>query len=415
MAITPTKAIGAERRSTTIAAPKRDTRLDVLRGLALITIFVNHVPGQIFEYLTTKNFGFSDAAEAFVLISGIAVGLAYGTRFLPGSRVQMATKAIKRAFTLYLAHMITTFITLALFICGAWLFHRPGLLVEINILAILTNIQAGIPALLLLGHQVGYNNILPMYAGLMVMVPIILFLNARSPLLALAVSATVWLLAGIYEIAPHNMLIEGYWFLNPLSWQFLFTIGIVSILHVKRGGTIPKHPALIALAAAYVALSFVWVTAHLWDLGNFLASLGLPTVITGFDKTFLSLPRLLHVLALTYLVISIPALSRMFRRPADHPLTILGRHSLNIFVAGTILAMIGQVLLYITNKDQVIGPLFVVAGIAIQFAYAYHLEHKRTLGKAKTAPAKTQGSTVPVAVRANNGTSMTTYRRDERR
>jgi hypothetical protein len=163
-----------------------------------------------------------------------------------------------------------------------------------------------------------------------------------------------------------------------------------------------------------VALSFVWVTAHLWDFGNDLAALGLPPVLTGFDKTFLSLPRLLHVLALTYLIISIPALSRIMRRPADHPLTILGRHSLNIFVAGTILAMIGQVLLYITNKDQVIGPLFVVAGIAIQFAYAYHLEHKRELGKAKRQPLNNQGVGVPVAVRANN-TSMTTYRRDERK
>jgi hypothetical protein len=310
--------------------------------------------------------------------------------------------------------MITTFITLAVFICGAALFHRPGLLVEINILAILTNIQAGIPALLLLGHQIGYNNILPMYAALMVMVPVILFLNARSPLLALAVSGTVWLLAGIYEVAPHNMLIEGYWFLNPLSWQFLFAIGIVSILHVKRGGTIPRHPLLFALAAGYVLLSFVWVTAHLWDLGNYLATLGLPPVLTGFDKTFLSLPRLLHVLSLTYLVISIPQLSRMLRRPSDHPLTILGRHSLNIFVAGTILAMIGQVLLYITNRDQVIGPLFVVAGIAIQFAYAYYLEHKREIEKAKGQPLQGNAGAIPVAVRVNN-TSMTTYRRDDRK
>ncbi|MEK1898899.1 MAG: OpgC domain-containing protein, partial [Rhizobium sp.] len=188
MAGMPTKAIGAQRSSISVAASKRDTRLDVIRGLALITIFINHVPGQIFEYITTKNFGFSDAAEAFVLISGIAVGLAYGSRFKAGKRLEMAIKAAKRAFTLYLAHMITTFVTLALFICGAWLFHRPGLLVEINILAVLMNLKEGIPALLLLGHQIGYNNILPMYGALMLMVPLILLLNEKSALLALAVS-----------------------------------------------------------------------------------------------------------------------------------------------------------------------------------------------------------------------------------
>lgn len=409
MAGMPTKAIGAQRSSISVAASKRDTRLDVIRGLALMTIFINHVPGQIFEYITTKNFGFSDAAEAFVLISGIAVGLAYGSRFKAGTRLEMAIKAAKRAFTLYLAHMITTFVTLALFICGAWLFHRPGLLVEINILAVLMNLKEGIPALLLLGHQIGYNNILPMYGALMLMVPLILLLNEKSTLLALAVSGTVWLLAGIYQIAPQNMLFEGDWFLNPFSWQFLFTIGIVSMMHVRRGGTLPRHPLLFALALGYVVLSFIWVTARLWGLGNYLAALGLPAVLTGFDKTFLSLPRLLHVLALAYLVVNIPAISQAFRRPADHPLTILGRHSLNIFVAGTILAMVGQVLLYITNRDQIIGPIFVVVGIAAQFAYAYHLEYRRE--QEKTRPLA--GGAIPVPVRISRGVDA--YRQGKRK
>jgi hypothetical protein len=293
--------------------------------------------------------------------------------------------------------------TLALFIAGAWLFHRPGLLCEINILPVLTNPQAGIPSLMGLGHQIGYNNILPMYGALMLMIPIILLLEAKSPLLALAVSGSVWLLSGIYEIAPHNTLLEGYWFLNPLSWQFLFTIGIVGMMHVRRGGKLPHHPLLMALAAGYVALSFAWVVGQLWGIGNALASLGLPPVITGFDKTFLSLPRLLHVLALTYLVLNISALSNLLRRPEDNPLVIFGRHSLNIFVAGTILAMIGQVLLYINNGDQVVGPIFVALGIVIQFVYAYHLERKRKLGRAAsgTRKAPQTGALQTVSVRAD--------------
>ena len=403
MVTTPENTFGAERRIATAAPSKRDTRLDVLRGLALITIFINHVPGQIFEYLTTKNYGFSDAAEAFVLISGIAVGIAYGSRFKIGAWFETAKQSTKRAFTLYLAHMITTFMTLALFLAGAWLFHRPGLLCQINILAVLTNPQAGIPSLMLLGHQIGYNNILPMYGALMLMVPIILLLEAKSPLLALGVSGSVWLLSGIFEIAPRNTLIEGYWFLNPLSWQFLFTIGIVGMMHVRRGGKLPRHPLLMALAAGYVGLSFVWVVGQLWGIGNTLASLGLPTVITGFDKTFLSLPRLLHVLALTYLVLNIDALSSLLRRPESNPLVIFGRHSLNIFVAGTILAMVGQVLLYISNGDKVIGPIFVVLGLVIQFVYAYHLENKRKLARAASGKVRAPqtGGLQAVSVRAD--------------
>lgn len=78
----------------------------------------------------------------------------------------------------------------------------------------------------------------------------------------------------------------------------------------------------------------------------------------------------------------------MLRRPANHPLTILGRHSLSIFVAGTILAMVGQVILYITEKDPAVGAAYVVVGIVVQFAYAYYLEHKR-LDTANHRPAKT--------------------------
>ncbi len=367
----------AERQAVPKPATQRDTRLDVLRALALLMIFINHVPGQIFEQITSKNFGFSDGAEAFVLISGISVGLAYGTRFLPGNRLAMVLKAVKRAFTLYTAHMITTFVTLVLFISGAWIFHQKGLLCEVNILALLMDPAQGIPALLTLGHQIGYNNILPMYGALFLMLPLIMLLEARNPLLLLMVSVGVWLVSGIYYIAPHTTLLDGFWFLNPLSWQLLFVIGFAGTMHVKRGGRIPAHPILIALASAYVLLSFIWVTDKLWILGDYLATLGLPTVVTGFDKTFLSLPRLLHVLALAYLIISIPSLSQLLRRSGNDPLTILGRHSLSIFVAGTILAMAGQVLLYITNKSPTVGAIYVVIGIATQFLYAYHLEHKR--------------------------------------
>ncbi|MEF0864220.1 OpgC domain-containing protein [Rhizobium sp. BR 318] len=376
---------------------QRDTRLDVLRALALITIFINHVPGQFLERLTTKNFGFSDGAEAFVLISGISVGLAYGTRFKPGNRLSIAWKAVRRAFTLYTAHMITTFITLVLFISGAWIFRHAGLLCEVNILAVLMDPARGIAALLLLGHQIGYNNILPMYGALFLMLPLIMVLEARSPLLLLSVSAGVWLVAGIYQIAPHTMLLDGFWFLNPLSWQFLFVIGFVAVMHVKRGGRISYNPVLFALSLAYVILSFIWVTDKLWVLGDHLAAFGLPTVVTGFDKTFLSLPRLLHVLALAYLIITLPTISRLLRRSADHPLAILGRHSLSIFVAGTILAMAGQVILYVTDKDPAVGGAYVIVGLVAQFAYAYYLEHKRLDG-ASRRPLSTSVASIPLPV-----------------
>ena len=61
----------------------------MFRGLALVMIFINHVPGTVFEAYTNRNFGFSDAAEAFVFMSGVAAGLAYSLPQLHAMRHQI--------------------------------------------------------------------------------------------------------------------------------------------------------------------------------------------------------------------------------------------------------------------------------------------------------------------------------------
>jgi len=349
---------------------ERDTRLDVFRAFALLTIFVNHVPGQYLEHLTSKNFGFSDSAEAFVLISGMSVGLAYGSRFGIGERLAVTLRILRRALTLYVAHIMTSIITFAIFAGGALWFGRQDLLSEINLRAVVDRTEQGVVSMVLLGHQFGYNNILSMYAVLFLMLPGFLWLYRQSALLLLAVSGTLWLCAGIWRIAPSNFLDDGYWFLNPLSWQFLFVIGFTGMLRARTKG-IARNAVLLALSAAYLMISMLWVVFSWWSID---LSFGLPAVLTGFDKTFLSAPRLVHVLAGAYLLATIPALSRWAALPLSHPLVAVGRHSLAIFIFGTILAMIGQVLLFVTGKDPLFGTAYVLLGIALHFAYARYLD-----------------------------------------
>ena len=360
-----------EKTRLTGAVPRqRDTRLDVFRALALLTIFVNHVPGQYLEHLTHKNVGFSDSAEAFVLISGMSVGLAYGSRFAVGERLAVTLRILRRALTLYVAHIMTSIITFAIFAGGALWFGRPDLLSEINLRAVVDRTEQGVVSMVLLGHQFGYNNILSMYAVLFLMLPGFLWLYRQSPRLLLAVSGTIWLAAGIWRIAPSNFLDDGYWFLNPLSWQFLFVIGFAGVLKAKAGG-IPRNIVLTVLSAAYLLVSMLWVVLSWWNIDF---SYGLPAVLTGFDKTFLSATRLLHVLAGAYLVATIPALSRWAALPLSHPLVAIGRHSLVVFIFGTILAMAGHVLMFVTGKNPLLGTLYALVGIIMHFAYARYLD-----------------------------------------
>ncbi len=371
---------GVNPTSARMVPNERDTRLDVFRALCLLTIFVNHVPGQYLEYLTHKNFGFSDSAEAFVLISGLSVGIAYGGNFAGGERLAMTLKIWRRALALYVAHIMTSIVTLAIFAAGAIYFGRQDLIGEINIRPMVEQTEQGIVAMVLLGYQLGYNNILSMYAALFLMLPGILWLNGVSKKLLLSLSAALWLAAGIFKFVPSNFLDEGYWFLNPWSWQFLFVIGIVMMTFVRNGGSLPRWPWLIVLSGAYLAVSAVWVLFSFWSID---LSFGLPAVLTGFDKTFLSGPRLLHVLALAYIVAVTPRISNLAKLDSDHPLAVVGRHSLPIFIFGTILAMSGQVLLFVTGRNPIFGSLFVLVGIGLHFAYAYYLEWLRGIATAK--------------------------------
>jgi hypothetical protein len=363
---------------------QRDTRLDVFRALCLLTIFVNHVPGQYLEYLTTKNFGFSDSAEAFVLISGLSAGLAYGRKFTIGTRLALSLKIWRRAFTLYIAHIMTSIITLAIFAGGALYFGRQDLIGEINIRPLVDHTEQGFVAMVLLGHQLGYNNILSMYAVVFLLLPGVLWLYGRSPFLLFMASAALWLAAGIFTIVPINFLDEGYWFLNPWSWQFLFVIGMICMMRARAGAPVQRHRLLVAMAGGYLTLSLFWVLLSWWGLDF---SYGLPAVLTGFDKTFLSLTRLLHVLALAYLLAVFPVFSRMARLRIDHPLVLIGRHSLPVFIFGTILAMVGQVLLFVTGRDPLWGSLFVLAGIGLHFAYARYLDWMGGLSRPAAAKA----------------------------
>lgn len=373
-----------------LAVPtERDTRLDVMRALALITIYINHVPGNPVEFLTSKNFGFSDAAEAFVLISGISAGLAYGLRFAEGTSLLTTLKIWRRAGVLYLTHIVVTVATLAIFAFFALNHNAPQLLEKINIGPVVNDTARSLLGLASLGHQLGYNNILPMYAAVLLMLPALLLIGRRSLGLMVAVSGTIWFLAGIYRVGPPAYPNDGIWFLNPLSWQFLFIIGLAAVMHLKGGGALPRSPWLIGTAAGYLLLSLLWVKVPLWGID---ISMGLPRLLTGFDKTYLSVPRLLHVVAASYLIAVMPWVSGLARLSETNPLAIMGRHALPVFVTGTLLSMVAQAWRHVHGATFMTDMVIIVGGIAIQLAVAQTITFYRRVINVPASTVRTDQS-----------------------
>src|SRR5881227_1741395 len=85
----------------------RDLRLDLFRGIANCWIFLDHIPNNILNWLTIRNYGFSDAADLFIFISGYTASFVYARVMLERGFVTGGAKLIKRAWQLYVAHLLS--------------------------------------------------------------------------------------------------------------------------------------------------------------------------------------------------------------------------------------------------------------------------------------------------------------------
>src|ERR1043165_9175098 len=74
----------------------RDLRLDLFRGIANWAIFLDHIPNNLVAWVTTRNYGFSDAADLFVFISGYTAAFVYAKMMLNRGFVISATRLLKR-------------------------------------------------------------------------------------------------------------------------------------------------------------------------------------------------------------------------------------------------------------------------------------------------------------------------------
>src|SRR5256886_1852784 len=322
-----------------MAAPaKRIDGIDFWRGFALLTIFIDHLPDNIFQHVTQKNFGFSDAAELFVFLSGVAVALAYGTRFFDGEAVVAVRAVLRRAFTLYWVQILISLVIIAIFVGAAALWDDDDLLEDADV--VVSNPLQTTAAILALLHQLENANILPLYIALLLMTPLLLALARRDDRLMLAASAGIYLAARALSLNLPTWPVEGTWFFNPIAWQLIFAIGIVAGRRLKRGG-IAYDARLFAACLAIVAIAGVVRTdalgyaSGLWQHVHDVLDCG---------KTDLGLARLVHFLALAYIVYHSGLTALLRRTQAFPPLCLIGRYGLPVFATRTVPRGMGEVI-----------------------------------------------------------------------
>lgn len=367
---------------------RQPNEVDFWRGFALVMIYINHIPGNYFERFTFRNLSLSDSAELFVFLAGWAMRkLSEGRgEKLPATHIVLRLGG--RALTVYVAQTVITEIAIALLAGASVMFDAPFLLDWHNASAVFQDpVQAHI-GLVILSHQLGYFNILPLYVVLMFAAPPIALIYRALPSLLLPLSFTIYAAALITEYNLPTWPVEGSWFFDPLCWQMIYVLGFCLAGEDGLGAWARRHRkilwwiALPIVAAAAVAAQFKYSPDP--------ADLPGPKLFFAFDKTFLSPARLIHSLALTaFFAGSFPFLRRFLAWPSDY-LLLIGRNSLNVFCVASLLSLSGQIFRYVYDPQIASDAVVVGLGLFIMGFVAWLSEWRDHLGAGsnKIAPSR---------------------------
>ena len=346
----------------------RDERLDLFRGLTMLIIFVAHLPANSWNAWIPARFGFSSGAELFVFCSGLASALAFGGVFI---RRGLWLGTARIAYRIWQVYWAQIGLVLALIALAALLDRSFGLSVLAQQFApLLADPERALLGLATLTWQPDYLDILPMYLVILALVPVMMLgrrLHAAVPfLIAIGLYAAVWSWGLNLSGNPWN---GAGWFLNPFAWQLIFFIGFfigMNWLPVPRLGDRRLIFAAALFVLISVPLSFWGILEH-WPLAQTAHDL----IIPANEKTDLHILRVLHFLALAYLVLSLiePWRDRL-DRGVGHLLILIGRQSLAAFLASVVLARLLGTVADMAGRSEPVVALLNLAGFALILAVA---------------------------------------------
>ena len=351
---------------------KRELRLDLFRGLSLWLIFIDHLPASLLTWLTLRNYGFSDATEIFIFISGYTAAFVYGRAMRDQGVVVASARIMKRVWQIYVAHVFLFTIFLAEISYVATSFQNPLYTEEMGILDFLKQPDVTIVQALLLRFRPVNMDVLPLYIVLMFFLPPILWLMRRKPDVTLALSTALYIATWKFDLHL-NAYPSGAWVFNPYAWQLLFVFGAWCAMGgAKRLSGVLASPVTLWMSVAYLVAAFyvtlTWYTPALYHtLPKWLEQWMYP-----IDKPNLDVLRFAHFLALAVITVRFlprdwPGLNSIWLRP----LILCGQHSLEIFCLGIFLAFAGFFVLVEIAGGALVHFAVSITGIVIMTASAW--------------------------------------------
>ena len=348
---------------------KRIPEIDFWRGFALIVILIDHVPGNGLDHLTPQNFGFSDAAEAFVFLSGVSVSLAYAPTLQKAGFGGLVKRCASRAAKIYLVHIAVVACSVAIPLAAAKVVGDEGVALGQGLSPFLNSPISSLINAAALAYMPVFSGVLALYVVLMLWAPLVIFLASRSPASALLASIAVYV-AGRGRVSGD---VEG-WYFNPFSWQLVFAVGIICALRWRNG--LPRPQGRLVVLALAVILGAAILSIRAMGLSAaVLANLDL-------DKHDLGIMRLAHFLALAYVMSSVAVVEpwatrtrRIVGTRVGQSFQSMGRNSLLFFALGSVASAGGRSLMAAAHSTgapylsfHLVGLVYTAAAVIGMFA-----------------------------------------------
>ncbi|MBL8628278.1 MAG: OpgC domain-containing protein [Rhodospirillaceae bacterium] len=361
-----------------MSGPQRDWRIDFWRGLAVLMIFVNHIPDNICSLATSRNFGLSDAAELFVFLSGFSLANAFTSRFAQ-RRVMSLYFTSKRLVSLYLNHL-AMFLGLAA-ICAIFLdvTGADTLIHEMLFDPFFAETQLVMTKVLTLTYLPTFLDILPLYICLTLFGGVMFVIFGRNwpPYLLVSAFLYVWALRSGFNFPSYPA--DRFWFFNPLAWQFVFVCGFVAALVKDEAWFMALRNSPLIMSVAIAMLLFGLVGAAPWAYQSLIIDWKPldPFVAPLVDKQNLSPLRVFHFLSVAFVFAAlVPHAASWGRSAPARAVGLIGRQSLVMFVTCTILSAIAGAVLRVTGghwQHQVAATMLgilILVGLALALSKA---------------------------------------------
>jgi hypothetical protein len=349
--------------------PREANAVDFWRGFALVSIFVNHVPGLYYERFTHRNLSLSDSAELFVFLAGWSLGLLVVRGNKPFDTARIVARLGGRSVQIYAAQILISSIAIAILATTAYLTENPLILEWHNAAAVFQDPALTHVGLVLLTHQLGYFDILPLYVVLMLTAPALALIDRFARPLLVPLSLALYLASLIVPFTAPTWPVEGQWFFNPFTWQVIFVLGFALSRDEGLGSVVRRNIEWIRYAAAPIVL----ITAVLVWFNWFPDPTKLPEPKLLFlnGKSFLTPMRLLQFLALAAVFSAAYPLITRFLPFLPEFLSILGRNSLNVFCVASLLSLCGQILRFLYSGTFLVDTIVVTAGVGLLWLTAW--------------------------------------------